>query len=125
MGEDKGYKFVDKRRIFKEDNPSTQQTQDAQKTQETQQTQATQPLPPVNFATFIVSLSSSALVHLGEIPDPTTGQYNKNLTLAKQTIDILEMLKEKTKGNLDPDEEGLLTNIIFDLRVRYVKQVQK
>ena len=119
MGEEKGYKFVDKRRIFREDNQSTHQTQ---KTQETQQTH---PLPPVNFSTFIVSLSSSALVHLGEVPDPTTGQYNKNLALAKQTIDILEMLKEKTKGNLDLDGESLLRNILFDLRVRYVKQVQK
>ncbi len=125
MGEEKGYKFVDKRRIFKEDSQSTQQNQETQNTQETQQTQETQPLPPVNFSTFIVSLSSSALVHLGEIPDPTTGQYNKNLILAKQTIDILQMLKEKTKGNLDPDEEALLTNILFDLRVKYVKQVQK
>jgi len=78
-------------------------------------------LPPVSFSTFIVSLSSSTLVHLGEIPDPITGKKEKNLDLAKQTIEILEMLKEKTKGNLDNEEESLLNNLLFDLRVKYVK----
>jgi len=107
--EEKGFKVVDKRRIFKEDKEKKDE----------------KTLPPVTFATFIVSLSSSALVHLGEIPDPATGRYQKNLTLAKQTIDILEILKEKTKGNLDSEEEGLLNNILFDLRIKYVKQTEK
>ncbi|MBW1987990.1 MAG: DUF1844 domain-containing protein [Deltaproteobacteria bacterium] len=81
------------------------------------------PLPEVNFATFVVSLSSSVLVHLGEIEDPQSGRKTKNLPIAKQTIDILGMLEEKTRGNLSPDEEQLLRNVLYDLRMRYVREV--
>ena len=63
-------------------------------------------LPTLNFATFIFSLNSSALVQLGMIEDPMTGEKNKNLPLAKQTIDIISMLEEKTQGNLDADTSG-------------------
>ena len=79
------------------------------------------PLPTINFATFIFSLNSSALVQLGMMEDPTTGQKSQNLPLAKQTIDILSMLEEKTKGNLDTDEAAMLKNILYDLRIHYVK----
>lgn len=79
------------------------------------------PLPPIDFATFIFSLNSSALIHLGELPDPVTGQAEADLELAKQTVDLLGMLKDKTRGNLTPDEEKLLDAILFDLRMRYVK----
>lgn len=79
-------------------------------------------LPEVNFATFVFSLSSSALLHFGEIPDPSSGKKNKNLAMAKQTIDILSMLEEKTRGNLTSDEEQLFKNILYDLRMRYVKE---
>jgi hypothetical protein len=81
-------------------------------------------LPEVNFSTFIFSLSSSALLHFGEIQDPTTGEKRKNLPMAKHTIDILAMLEEKTKGNLLPDEEQLVKNILYDLRMRYVKETE-
>ncbi len=84
-----------------------------------------QALPQVNFPTFIVSLSSSVLVHLGEIDDPGTGQKAVNLPVAKQTIDILAMLDEKTQGNLDDDEARMLTNILYDLRMRYVALATK
>nr|HID58713.1 DUF1844 domain-containing protein [Desulfobacterales bacterium] len=79
-------------------------------------------LPEVNFATFVLSLSSSALMHFGEIPDQTTGKKAKNLALAKHTIDLLGMLEEKTKGNLTEDEDKLLKNILYDLRMRYVRE---
>lgn len=78
-------------------------------------------LPEVNFATFVFSLSSSAILHFGEIPDPATGTKNTNLPMAKHTIDILGMLEEKTEGNLTEDESQLLKNILYDLRMRYVK----
>jgi hypothetical protein len=110
----KGFTVKDKRRIFKEEEVKEPKMEESKEVKE-------QPLPPITFSSFIASLSSSVLVHLGEIPDPTGGNIKKNLTLAKQTIDVLEMIKEKTKGNLDADEEGLLNNILFDLRVRYVK----
>jgi hypothetical protein len=78
------------------------------------------PLPEVNFSTFVFSLSTSALMNLGELPDPQTRQVSKNLPLAKQTIDILGMLQEKTKGNLDGEEENLLNNLLYELRMKYV-----
>jgi len=80
------------------------------------------PLPEINFATFVVSLNASALLHLGAIEDPTTGQTDKNLPMAKQTIDILSLLEEKTAGNLTKDEENLIKNILYDLRIIYVKE---
>ena len=80
------------------------------------------PMPEINFATFVVSLNASALLHLGAIEDPNTGQTDKNLPMAKQTIDILSMLEEKTAGNLSKDEENLLKNILYDLRIIYVKE---
>ncbi len=79
-------------------------------------------LPKINFATFIFSLNSSVLVQLGLIDDPATGKKTRNLPLAKQTIDILAMLEEKTQGNLTKDEETMLKNILYDLRMLYVKE---
>ena len=80
------------------------------------------PMPEINLSTFVVSLNASALLHLGAIEDPTTGQKDKNLPMAKQTIDILSMLQEKTAGNLSNDEENLLKSILYDLRMIYVKE---
>ena len=79
--------------------------------------------PEINFSTFIVSLNASALLHLGAIEDPTTGQKTKNLPMAKQTIDILSMLEEKTDGNLNNEEKNLLKNMLYDLRLMYVKEM--
>jgi hypothetical protein len=78
-------------------------------------------LPGVDFSTFVLSLSHSALMDLGQAPHPETGSVEKTLPLARQTIDLLSMLEEKTKGNLSGDEERLLTQILFDLRMRYVE----
>ena len=79
------------------------------------------PLPEIDFTNFILSLSTSALIQLGEIQDPFTQKSAKNLPLAKQTIDLIGMLKEKTKGNLSPEEEKVIEYILYDLRMRYVK----
>jgi Domain of unknown function (DUF1844) len=78
-------------------------------------------LPGVDFSTFVLSLSHSALMDLGQAPHPETGSVEKTLPLARQTIDLLAMLEDKTKGNLSGDEERLLTQILFDLRMRYVE----
>lgn len=78
----------------------------------------------ITFSTFILSLNTAALVHLGEIPDPITNKKQVNLTLAKQTIDTLEMLREKTKGNLSIDEEKLLQSIIYELKLKFLKLVE-
>uniref|UniRef100_A0A7V4JPU9 DUF1844 domain-containing protein n=1 Tax=Thermodesulfobacterium geofontis TaxID=1295609 RepID=A0A7V4JPU9_9BACT len=78
----------------------------------------------ITFSTFVLSLNTAALVHLGEIPDPITNKKQVNLTLAKQTIDTLEMLREKTKGNLSLDEEKLLQSIIYELKLKFLKLVE-
>lgn len=79
-------------------------------------------LPLINFSTFIFSLNSAAMVHLGLVDEPSTGSRMRNLELAKQTIDILGMLAEKTRGNLSKEEDDLLRNILRDLRMMYVKE---
>ena len=78
-------------------------------------------LPHVDFATFVLSLSHSALMHLGEAPHPETGNVEQNLALARQTIDLIAMLEDKTKGNLTGDEERLLGQVLYDLRMRFVE----
>jgi hypothetical protein len=75
----------------------------------------------ISFTAFMVGISTQALVHLGEIPDPQGGQPEINLAAAQQLIDIVGMLKEKTRGNLDKDEEGLIDAILFELRMKYVE----
>jgi hypothetical protein len=77
-------------------------------------------LPAVDFHTFVLSLGSSALLHLGELEHPDSGETEKDLSLAKHTIDILSMLQEKTKGNLTPAEDKLMESLLYDLRLRYV-----
>jgi hypothetical protein len=78
-------------------------------------------MPEVTFTAFIMSLSTSALFHLGEISDPSSGEKKKDLVLAKHAIDTLDMLEKKTRGNLDGDEKSMLDNILCDLKLRYVK----
>lgn len=81
----------------------------------------TPPLPEVNFSSLILSLSSTAFLHFGEIPDPGTGEKKKDLALAKHAIDTVAMLKEKTEGNLTDEEKQFIENILTDLRWHFVK----
>lgn len=76
---------------------------------------------PISFSTFILGLASTALIHLGEAPNPETGRVERDLTLARQSLDLLSMLHEKTRGNLSAEESQLFTNILTDLRLRYVE----
>ena len=85
---------------------------------------APQALPEIDFATFVLSLGSSALVHLGEATDDD-GEKRKNLPLAKQTIDLLALIQDKTKGNLDEGESQLLSALLYDLRIKYVDAQKK
>ena len=85
---------------------------------------APQPLAPLDFATFILSLASSALVNLGRLPAPEGTEAPPDLPAAKQIIDILGILEEKTRGNLDDSEAKLLQSLLYDLRVQYVDAQQ-
>ncbi|MEQ1500808.1 MAG: DUF1844 domain-containing protein [Myxococcota bacterium] len=73
-------------------------------------------LPPVTFASFVVSLATSAMQHLGEGPDA-----EKDLALAKHTIDLLGVLHEKTKGNLDEEEARLIEAVLYETRMKYLE----
>lgn len=131
MKEEKKDFIVNDRRIFAQRDsedpgePKAQKAEAKKPEAETKQTAKAPkqdlPLPEVNFMTFVLSLNSSALLHLGLIEDPEVGNVEKNLSFAKQTIDMLAMLQEKTRGNLTPDEENMLKSVLFELRMAYVK----
>jgi hypothetical protein len=95
-----------------------QSTGDAQEPKE-------EPLPEINFSTFVISLSTQALMHLGEIANPISGKVETDVPVAKQMIDILAMLKDKSRGNLNASEDRLMEDILFDLRMKYVEAVKK
>ncbi len=82
-------------------------------------------MPEVTFTAFVMSLNTSALFHLGEISDPATGEKQQDLVLVKHTIDTIELLEEKTKGNLTDEEQDLLRNALYDLKMRYVAKVSQ
>lgn len=84
-----------------------------------------EPIPEVDFVTFVVSLSTNALVSMGMLPRPDTGEKKRDLPLARQTIDILALLQQKTKGNLTGEEERILDTVLYDLRMTYVQVVRK
>jgi hypothetical protein len=132
--EDKGFVIKDRRKFSTEEGdqqepesppeePGRKESESArQQFHEAGYTGEGRPLPEVTLSTFVFSLSSSALVHLGEIPDPDTEQVQVDLPLAKQIIDTLGMLQDKTRGNLEPDEERLMKSVLYDLRMRYVQK---
>lgn len=78
----------------------------------------------INFTTFLYSLSSSAMVALGEAADPGTGKVEFNKELAKHTIDVLGMLKDKFDNGLDDGEKKLMCDIVYNLRMAYVNKTK-
>lgn len=140
----KGFTVKDRRKVSMDDmereesgKASKQEREEKQSTQEDKAKvkfeEASQecgqkssvPLPEVAFSTFILSLSSSALLHLGEIPDPASQATSTDLPMAKHIIDTIGMLQEKTQGNLDSEEEKLVKTMLYDLRLRYVQKCNK
>jgi Domain of unknown function (DUF1844) len=89
------------------------------------QSASAEALPEINFSTFVIGLSTQALMHLGEISNPLSGQVEIDVPTAKQMIDILGLLKDKTRGNLNASEDRLMEDILFDLRMKYVEAVKK
>lgn len=75
----------------------------------------------MDFSTFVLSLNASSLIHLGEIHDPQLKEITVNLPAAKHTIEILEILKDKTVGNLDDNENKLLNDVLYNLRLKYIQ----
>lgn len=127
--EEKGFVIKDRRSFdekgdLKDEAPKEEKKVEKEEKKEQASDTETQrpPLPEVNFTSLVFSLSSSALFHLGEIPDPQTGEKKKDLPLAKHAVDTIAMLKEKTVGNLSEEEQKFVENVLTDLRWRYVKE---
>ncbi len=122
--EDKGYTVKD-RRFHQMSEEEKAREQEARNSQERAFHQAAQKAagPEITFSSLVFSLSSTAFMHLGAIPDPNSGKQEKNLPLAKQAIDLLGVLREKTRNNLDQEEENLFEHLLYDLRLAYIKEV--
>lgn len=80
---------------------------------------------PADFGSFVMSLGTNGLINLGRLEHPETGRTQRDLDSAKHTIEILEMLQEKTAGNLDAEEENLLRSMLYDLRTAFVEEKKK
>ncbi len=125
--EERGFVIKDKRSLdeegdLKEEKGGEEAPKEEEKQEKPEEKEAARtPLPEVNFNSLIFSLSSSALLNLGEIADPHSGEKGKDFDLAKHTIDTIAMLKERTAGNLDEEEAKFIENVLTDLRWRYVK----
>lgn len=123
--EEKGFKVTDKRRVTLDDQgtdspkaePPPKMDQDIKEKEERP--------TGIDFSTFILSLGSSTLILLGVVEDPIKGEKIVNLPQAREMIDLLTILQEKTKGNLNKEEGILLDNLLFDLRMRYVEKKEK
>lgn len=81
-------------------------------------------LPPLEFSSIVILLYFPALVQLGLVDDPATGERRENLGLAKRNIDLLDLLKDRTKGNLEPEEETFLTSVLDQLKLAYLKKTE-
>jgi len=121
--QEKSFVVKDKRFSARKEAEGESQVKEGERIEESikEDKQQETPLPEISFINLIFSLSTSVLIQLGEIQDPITQQLAKNLPLAKQTIDLIGMLEEKTRGNLTSDEGKILENVLYDLRMRYVK----
>lgn len=134
--EGKGFTVQDRRRFSPETGEAREASEEAKgftmpggservDESESKTQPAQESLPEINFSTFIISLSTQALMHLGEIANPLSGKSETDILVAKQMIDILGMLQEKTRNNLDTGEETLIEDVLFDLRMKYVEAVKK
>lgn len=81
--------------------------------------------PPLTFTTFIMGLGTAVLIHLGTAPNPETGETARDLPLARQNLELLSLLRQKTHGNLTPEEEKLFDGLLTDLRLRFVEASKK
>jgi Domain of unknown function (DUF1844) len=131
--EEKGFVIKDKR-IFDESGEARKEELKTEATAADEKPDAKSPekddpastqeeyIPEVTFSSFVLSLSTTIMYHLGDFPNPETKKAKKNLAAAKQTIDMLSMIKNKTEGNLDADEKQLLEGMLYELMMRYVKE---
>jgi hypothetical protein len=118
--ESRGFTVTDRRGETREDAPKPDAKNPPKRPEPPREGRGKTPRT-IDFATFVMSLSTSAFVHLGLVEDPVTHERAKNLELAKQDIDLLEMMAEKTRGNLTPQEAEMMEHVLYELRVRFVE----
>ncbi len=120
----KSYTIKDSRGAEKEEKTTSQSSKDAgaEKAKEPSHEKS---FPSLDFSSLIMSLASAALISLGRFPEPQSGRTIKDLDLAQQNIDIISMLEEKTKGNLNPQEKSLIENVLYELRIEFVKAAKE
>lgn len=104
-----------------EDERKREELKEQKRQKEYEETCKKHDMPPMTFTTLVMSLSTAALVQFGDMPDPVTGKREKNLLFARQNIDLLGLLQEKTKGNLTKDEQDILEDALFKLRMRFIE----
>lgn len=124
MEEEKGFVIKDKRGSGQTDEAEkAEKVESPAKTEQVaeQSGEKSDKTPEITFSTFILSLSSSAAISMDGYQDPVSGHVPQNLALARQSIDILGILKEKTEGNLDAEEQKLLDSSLYELRMRYIE----
>ncbi|MDX1765007.1 MAG: DUF1844 domain-containing protein [bacterium] len=137
---DQGFVFVDKRKSHDEEPQEPQKAREKAPESkgsagaavgsdeggaEHQKASQEQSMPTIDFNSFILSLSSSAMMNMGVIPNPLTREIEKDLPMAKQTIDLLAMLEKKTQGNRTPEEDKFISAILYDLRMKFVEESKK
>ena len=123
--EGEGFVFKDSRSSqLSEDEAQSHDTQSEAQQAKPPEGQAQQPFQ-IDFSTFIMSLTSSAFYHLGDIADPETGKTETNLPAVQQTIDMLIMLREKTQNNLTEEEAKLLEQLVYELQMKFVAKSKK
>ena len=130
----KGFQVKDRRRFTetgeaREDaapveEPSTQAAETKVAAAAQPPTHGREPIE-ITLSTFVMSLSTQALMCLGDIPNPLTDRTETDLDAVREFIDILSMLQEKTRGNVDPDEARLFEKVLYDLRMRFVEKARK
>ena len=128
QGEGEGFVIKDKRHTQKSDEEIKKEeeaSKDQKNFNQTPEDEITQKDFQINFSTFVLSLASSAFYNLGDMADPETGEKKVDLSAVKQTIDILTILREKTKGNLDGEEEKLLEQLTYELQMKFVANQKK
>lgn len=119
---ERGFRVIDRR--GRDDDEETGKEEPAAAEEKPKAAQEPPPdLPAIDFSTFVLSMGTSALYHLGLVADPESGERvgEPNLALARQTIDTLAMIETKTRGNLDAEESRLLENLLYELRMRFVE----
>ena len=126
----KSFKVVDKRKVADSESESgvkdgiEAKRAEIEKETEEEQAQPNAEIPnfEADFANFIYSLNTQALLFLGKIPNPISKKYEKDVGTAKYLIDTIDMLSKKTKGNLDENEAKLIENVLYDLRMAYISE---